>query len=258
MANTLYDTLEVIPSASQETIHAAYRSLISRNHPDKVAGLAPELQTLATTRTKEINHAYSVLRDATLRAAYDEQLRGSTNPSPRQQQPQSSNSPSPRAGFSRSDPRSRQVLAIWIAVLVGQLILYMALRSPSLAVRIVSIVVSGNYSDFLSLRKFMIPVYSSLSSDSFFSSIVILCFIFWFGLVSYRCGAAAGRMMATYSFGRADGEGFNCLNLLLWCFFIVAAADVLFFSNHIATGLLINFSILAGATAAKNRLARAC
>src|SRR5258708_12281855 len=82
MANTLYDTLEVIPTASAETIQAAYRSLISRYHPDKVAALGPELQAVANARTKEINHAYDVLRDPVRRASYDEELREAESPSP--------------------------------------------------------------------------------------------------------------------------------------------------------------------------------
>src|SRR5215831_597048 len=73
--NTLYDTLEVIPTASPETIQAAYRSLISRYHPDRVAGLEPELQAAANTRTKEINYAYDILGDASRRASYDKELR---------------------------------------------------------------------------------------------------------------------------------------------------------------------------------------
>src|SRR5260370_26457178 len=85
MANPLYDTLEVIPTASAETIHAAYRSLISRYHPDKVAGLGPELQAVANARTKEINHAYDNLRDPARRASYDGELREAESPSLRQQ-----------------------------------------------------------------------------------------------------------------------------------------------------------------------------
>src|SRR5260370_5209120 len=81
MANPLYDTLEVIPTASAETIHAAYRSLISRYPPDKVAGLGPELQAVANARTKEINHAYDILRDPARRASYDKELREPESPS---------------------------------------------------------------------------------------------------------------------------------------------------------------------------------
>jgi hypothetical protein len=75
MSSTLYDVLEVIPTASAETIHAAYRSLVLRYHPDKVAALGPELQAVANARTKEINFAYDILSDEASRARYDEELR---------------------------------------------------------------------------------------------------------------------------------------------------------------------------------------
>jgi DnaJ-domain-containing protein 1 len=42
----------------------AYRAAIKMNHPDKVAALAAEFKTLAETRTKVINQAYSKLRVA--------------------------------------------------------------------------------------------------------------------------------------------------------------------------------------------------
>lgn len=75
MTRTLYDILEVAQSASQETIQAAYRSLINRYHPDRATGLGSELQALAAARAKELNHAYDVLKDPARRAAYDDELR---------------------------------------------------------------------------------------------------------------------------------------------------------------------------------------
>lgn len=68
MARTYYDMLEVAPSASPETIRAAYVSLIKRYHPDTAGAEALE-------RSKEITSAYDVLKDPQLRAAYDAQLR---------------------------------------------------------------------------------------------------------------------------------------------------------------------------------------
>src|SRR5260370_40669396 len=102
MANPVYDPLKVIPTASAETIHAAYRSLISRYHPDKVAGLGPELQAVAHARTKEINHAYDILRDPVRRASYDEELREPESSPPPGQASIAAQSPSP----SPPDPRS--------------------------------------------------------------------------------------------------------------------------------------------------------
>jgi hypothetical protein len=49
-------------SASPDEISAAYHRLAQMYHPDKVAGLAPEFQTLADQRMKEINAAYESLR----------------------------------------------------------------------------------------------------------------------------------------------------------------------------------------------------
>lgn len=69
-ARTHYDTLEVSPAASPETIRAAYRSLMQRFHPDRLPGDAT-----AAARAAEIAHAYDVLSDAARRAAYDAALR---------------------------------------------------------------------------------------------------------------------------------------------------------------------------------------
>ncbi|HEV2690138.1 MAG TPA: J domain-containing protein, partial [Bryobacteraceae bacterium] len=48
--------------ASPTAILAAYRHLAQMYQPDKVAGLAPEFQTLADKRMKEINAAYEALK----------------------------------------------------------------------------------------------------------------------------------------------------------------------------------------------------
>jgi DnaJ-class molecular chaperone len=56
-----YDILGVAPGASKEEIKAAYRDLANRYHPDKVAHLGEELQTLAEQRFKEIQEAYQEL-----------------------------------------------------------------------------------------------------------------------------------------------------------------------------------------------------
>lgn len=47
---------------SPEKIAEAYRHLAQMYHPDKVAGLGPELRTLAEERMKEINAAYQLLK----------------------------------------------------------------------------------------------------------------------------------------------------------------------------------------------------
>ncbi len=65
---TLYDVLEVSPRASTDTIEAAYKSLAKRFHPDR--NKAPD----ADPKMKQINHAYSILKDSIQRKIYDKQV----------------------------------------------------------------------------------------------------------------------------------------------------------------------------------------
>ena len=58
MAKTLYDTLGVAKSASQDEIKKAYRKLARQYHPDKNPG-----DKEAEERFKEVQHAYDVLSD---------------------------------------------------------------------------------------------------------------------------------------------------------------------------------------------------
>ncbi len=63
---TAYEVLEVSERASQETIRAAYISLMRRNHSDANGG--------NDERTKQITAAYGVLSDPAKRAQYDADL----------------------------------------------------------------------------------------------------------------------------------------------------------------------------------------
>lgn len=62
---THYDTLEVSPRASQETIEAAYKSLARKHHPD-MGGKVSTMQ--------DITAAYSVLKVHNDRNKYDRSL----------------------------------------------------------------------------------------------------------------------------------------------------------------------------------------
>jgi hypothetical protein len=62
---TLYDTLQVAPSATADVIQSAYRALARIYHPD----VNPSAE--AAKRMQEINAAYAVLIDPELRAQYD-------------------------------------------------------------------------------------------------------------------------------------------------------------------------------------------
>src|SRR4051794_22869065 len=64
-ARDYYQVLQVDPSAEPDVIHAAYRRLAAKYHPDVNA--SPE----AAVRMTEINAAYGVLKDPDQRAEYD-------------------------------------------------------------------------------------------------------------------------------------------------------------------------------------------
>ena len=53
-----HTVLEISPLASADEIRAAYRSLMSQYHPDKVASAGAELKALAERKTQQINVAY--------------------------------------------------------------------------------------------------------------------------------------------------------------------------------------------------------
>ena len=56
-----YEVLGVPQGASQDEIKTAWRRLAKQYHPDRAAGLGPELKALAEQRMKEINAAYERL-----------------------------------------------------------------------------------------------------------------------------------------------------------------------------------------------------
>ncbi|MBE02883.1 co-chaperone DjlA [Marinobacter lutaoensis] len=66
-----YKVLGVRPSASDAEVKRAYRKLMSENHPDKLAGkgLPESMRELAEERTREISHAYDVIKDARRKAS---------------------------------------------------------------------------------------------------------------------------------------------------------------------------------------------
>lgn len=59
-----YATLGVDPEASNDEIKKAYRRLMNRNHPDKIAGSNPEAAVVAEAerRTREVRSAYEMLK----------------------------------------------------------------------------------------------------------------------------------------------------------------------------------------------------
>jgi len=67
---TYYEILGVARTAEADVIDAAYRAMMRRYHPDRFKGANEE----AERRSKEINEAYTVLRDPGARSAYDATL----------------------------------------------------------------------------------------------------------------------------------------------------------------------------------------
>jgi DnaJ-domain-containing protein 1 len=57
-----YATLGVASDASEEDIDRAYRQLMGKYHPDRVAGAAAEIRALAEERARAINMAYDRIR----------------------------------------------------------------------------------------------------------------------------------------------------------------------------------------------------
>ena len=59
-----YEALGVSPDVSNDDIKKAYRRLMNKNHPDKIAGSNPEAKVIAEAerRTREVRGAYEMLK----------------------------------------------------------------------------------------------------------------------------------------------------------------------------------------------------
>ena len=59
-----YETLGVKPDDNNDDIKKAYRRLMNRNHPDKIAGSNPDADVIAEAerRTREVRSAYEMLK----------------------------------------------------------------------------------------------------------------------------------------------------------------------------------------------------
>ena len=61
-----YEVLGVDPGVSDAELKRAYRRLMSQNHPDKLAskGLPESMREMAEQKTREISHAYDLIKQA--------------------------------------------------------------------------------------------------------------------------------------------------------------------------------------------------
>ena len=100
---TLYEVLDVSPSASADEVKRAFRREIARYHPDKVQHLGTELQEVAATRAAEITEAYRQLSNPETRAEYDRSLLGGGGapPAPRPSSSGPVETPQPDPGEQR-------------------------------------------------------------------------------------------------------------------------------------------------------------
>jgi hypothetical protein len=250
MANTLYDTLEVIPTASPETIHAAYRSLISRYHPDRVAGLGPELQAIANARAKEITHAYDILRDAARRASYDEELREAEDEELREAEspPLRWQDLTAAHGARAPDverPPGRRLRATLLAALAGIAALLTLPLAANVTFGVVDFFATGHARNFQGL------VNSIDTNVSYWGASYLLVLWGWlfanylFGLISYRLGVGVGRRVSS-GFGEPFA-GTNDRLLLFLTFVCVIAGSELFSSMHTMPDIFADMFVLAGA-----------
>ena len=69
-----YQILQVLPSAEQEVVHAAFRALAMKYHPDR------DSSARASRRMMELNQAYAMVRDPELRAQFDKSHRAARVP----------------------------------------------------------------------------------------------------------------------------------------------------------------------------------
>jgi len=74
MIKDYYYLLGLPRGAPLNDIKQAYRKLAAQYHPDRVAGMSPEVQQDATAKMMELNEAIAILTDPDRRAEYDEQV----------------------------------------------------------------------------------------------------------------------------------------------------------------------------------------
>jgi DnaJ like chaperone protein len=57
-----YKVLEIEPSATNDEIKKAYRSMALKHHPDKVGHLGDDIRTAAEEKFKKVNQAYEKIK----------------------------------------------------------------------------------------------------------------------------------------------------------------------------------------------------
>jgi curved DNA-binding protein CbpA len=91
-----YQILQVSPSAEQEVLHAAFRALAMKYHPDR------DSSARASRRMMELNQAYAMVREPSLRAQLDKSRRTARVPF------DAASVPPMNGGFAAPPPQSRR------------------------------------------------------------------------------------------------------------------------------------------------------
>ena len=56
--------LEILPTATDEEVRAAYRKLVLKHHPDRVATLGEDIKRAAEEKLQDINNAKEIIYKA--------------------------------------------------------------------------------------------------------------------------------------------------------------------------------------------------
>ncbi|HYT66357.1 MAG TPA: J domain-containing protein [Vicinamibacterales bacterium] len=99
-----YDLLSLPANAPGDEIKKAFRREIARYHPDKVQHLGKEFQEMAAGMAADLTEAYRILMDPSLRAKYDDDLRGGGAPSVAHKPSPAATSAPPRPEAAHSAP----------------------------------------------------------------------------------------------------------------------------------------------------------
>ncbi|MEW5980515.1 MAG: J domain-containing protein [Acidobacteriota bacterium] len=105
----LYSVLGADPIATEDELRRAYLAAAKANHPDRFQSYVQKAR--ATRRMQEINHAYSVLKDADSRRAYDARR---TMPPSEQSSPEFHSYPRSTATALESSPVPWWIVPVWL------------------------------------------------------------------------------------------------------------------------------------------------
>jgi DnaJ like chaperone protein len=63
LSGAAYRILEIEPTATNDEVKSAYRTMAKKYHPDKVSHLGEEIQKTANEKFKKVNEAYEKIKN---------------------------------------------------------------------------------------------------------------------------------------------------------------------------------------------------